>query len=160
MQVLTLLVIALAAAVDPVGAAPDTSKMNILFINIEDCNADARLLRQSDLQDPEPRPLRRTAVRFDSAYVQADLLQSLADFVPHRPASAHARRVSNNGHVMNEHLPAGTLTLPEMLKARVSIWPSSASCSTRSSTPSGNWPPSTGSRCTAAAGLERARVRS
>src|SRR4029077_16465911 len=59
----------------------------------------------------------RTAVRFDSAYCQAICCNpSRTSFLTGlRPMSTH---VFSNGDVMNEHLPAGTLTLPEMLKAR------------------------------------------
>lgn len=104
-----------AAAAAP-ASPPDTSRMNVLFIDIEDCNAGVwGCYGNSICKTPNIDRLAATGVRFDSAYCQAfccnptrtSLLTGL------RPPSTH---VLSNGDVMNEHLPAGVLTLPEMLK--------------------------------------------
>lgn len=116
----SLVLSAIVAATGAAGAtrAPDTSRMNILFINIEDCNAGVFGCYGNPVcKTPNIDRLASTAVRFDSAYCQAiccnptrtSLLTGL------RPLST---RVLSNGHVMNEHLPAGVPTLPEMLKKR------------------------------------------
>ena len=97
---------------------PDTSKMNILLIDIEDCNAGVWGCYGNPIcQTPHMDKFAASAVRFDSAYCQAlccnptrtSFLSGL------RPLTT---RVFNNGEVMSEHLPPGTITLPEMLKAK------------------------------------------
>ena len=108
----------LAGAVATASAAglPDTSKMNILLIDIEDCNAAALgCYGNSICRTPHLDRFCKTAVRFDAAYVQAVCCNpSRTSFLTGlRPATT---RVTSNGHVMDEHLPAGTLTLPELLK--------------------------------------------
>jgi len=106
-----------------VGAAgpaslPDTSKMNILFINIEDCNASVfGCYGNTICKTPNIDRLAATGVRFDSAYCQAICCNpTRTSFLTGlRPLST---RVLSNSDVMNEHLPPGVLTLPEMLKQR------------------------------------------
>ena len=108
-----------AAAVPQTKASlPDTSKMNILFIDIEDCNAGVWGCYGNPIcRTPHLDRFASTAVRFDAAYCQAICCNpTRASFLTGlRPLST---RVLGNGHVMNEHLPAGILTLPEMLKNR------------------------------------------
>ena len=107
-----------AAADASAKTLPDTAKMNILFINIEDTNATAIGCYGNPLaQTPQLDRFAATAVRFDSAYCQAICCNpTRTSFLTGlRPLST---RVLGNGDVMNEHLPAGVLTLPEMLKNR------------------------------------------
>lgn len=115
---LALSATALHAWAAPVPAMPDTTKMNVLFIDIEDCNAGVWGCYGNPIcKTPHIDRLAATGVRFDSAYCQAfccnptrtSLLTGL------RPPST---RVFANGDVMDEHLPAGVLTLPEMLRDR------------------------------------------
>lgn len=115
---LSALFAAAAGAIAAPTGLPDTSRMNVLFINIEDCNAGVwGCYGNSICKTPNIDRLAATGIRFDSAYCQAfccnptrtSLLTGL------RPPSTH---VLSNGDVMNEHLPAGVLTLPEMLKTR------------------------------------------
>lgn len=118
MHVASLLVAALTAAAPASAGLPDTSKMNILFINIEDCNAGVWGCYGNPIcKTPHIDRFASTAVRFDSAYCQAICCNpTRTSFLTGlRPLST---RVLSNGHVMNEHLPAGVLTLPEMLKQR------------------------------------------
>jgi len=99
-------------------ALPDTSKMNVLLIDIEDCNAGVWGCYGNPIcKTPNIDRFATTAVRFDSAYCQAFCCNpTRTSFLTGlRPPST---RVFSNGHVMNEHLPAGVLTLPEMLKNR------------------------------------------
>lgn len=107
-----------AAGPSPPAALPDTSKMNILFIDIEGCNAGAWGCYGNPIcKTPNVDRFASTAVRFDSAYCQAICCNpTRTSFLTGlRPLSTH---VLSNGHVMNEHLPAGIVTLPEMLKQR------------------------------------------
>lgn len=102
-----------------VGAASgaDTSKMNILLIDIEDCNAAALGCYGNPIcKTPNLDKFCQEAVRFDRAYVQAVCCNpSRTSFLTGlRPKTT---RVKGNSDVMNERLPEGTLTLPEMLKA-------------------------------------------
>lgn len=97
---------------------PDTSKMNILFINIEDCNASVfGCYGNTICKTPHIDRFAATAVRFDSAYCQAVCCNpTRTSFLTGlRPLST---RVLSNGDVMDKHLPPGVPTLPEMLKAR------------------------------------------
>lgn len=97
--------------------AADTSKMNILLIDIEDCNAAALGCYGNPIcKTPNLDAFCQTAIRFDRAYVQAVCCNpSRTSFLTGlRPKTT---RVKGNGDVMNEHLPEGTLTLPEMLKS-------------------------------------------
>ena len=115
-----LALLAMMAAASPASGAglPDTSKMNILFIDIEDCNAGVWGCYGNPIcKTPNIDRLASTAVRFDSAYCQAICCNpTRTSFLTGlRPLST---RVLGNQHVMNDHLPAGVPTLPEMLKAR------------------------------------------
>lgn len=115
------LLLALAAtglSADAGTGLPDTSKMNVLFIDVEDCNADVWGCYGNRIcKTPNMDRFAATAVRFDSAYCQAICCNpTRTSFLTGlRPLSTH---VLGNGDVMNEHLPAGVLTLPEMLKDR------------------------------------------
>ncbi len=115
-----LLAAALAAAgpEKAAGQLPDTSKMNILLLDIEDCNAGALSCYGNPIcKTPHLDRLAATGVRFDAAYVQAVCCNpSRTSFLTGlRPLTT---RVTSNAHVMNEHLPPGVVTLPEMLKAK------------------------------------------
>lgn len=115
---LAFLTLLAAAPQDTAAGLPDTSKMNILLIDIEDCNAAALGCYGNPIcKTPNLDRFCRTAVRFDAAYVQAVCCNpSRTSFLTGlRPLTT---RVTSNGHVMDEHLPPGVLTLPEMLKAR------------------------------------------
>jgi len=109
---------ATAAGEAPARRMPDTSKMNVLLIDIEDTNAGALACYGNPIcKTPNLDRLAATGVRFDAAYVQAVCCNpSRTSFLTGlRPWTT---RVTSNGHVMNEHLPPGVLTLPEMLKAK------------------------------------------
>lgn len=121
MSCATVLLTVAAAAAGPNATAaklPDTSRMNILLIDIEDCNAAALGCYGNPIcKTPNLDRLCKTAVRFDAAYVQAVCCNpSRTSFLTGlRPLTT---RVTSNGHVMNDHLPPGVLTLPELLKAK------------------------------------------
>lgn len=105
------------AAASPTGL-PDTSKMNLLFIIIEDCYAGVWGSYGNPIcQTPNMDRFARTAVQFDAAYVQAVCCNpSRTSFLTGlRPLTT---RVWGNPHVMSEKLPPGTLTLPELLKKK------------------------------------------
>src|SRR5512133_1140897 len=124
-SVLTLAAVALAAfpvAGSAAGATraglPDTSKMNVLFIITEDTNAGVwGCYGNTICKTPNMDRFSQTAVRFDSAYVQAIACNpSRSSFLSGlRPLSTG---VWNNGQVMSERLPADTRTLPELLKQK------------------------------------------
>ncbi len=100
-----------------VSGLPDTTRMNILFINIEDCNASALGCYGNPIcKTPNLDRLCASGVRFDAAYVQAIACNpSRSSFLTGlRPRTTG---ITSNGHVMDQHLPPGTLTLPEILKA-------------------------------------------
>ena len=114
---MTALPLLLALAI-PAAGLPDTSKMNILFIDIEDTNAEAIGCYGNPLpKTPNLDRFAASGVRFHAAYCQAiSCNPTRTSFLTGlRPLST---RVLSNGHVMNEHLPAGVPTLPEMLKRR------------------------------------------
>lgn len=113
-----LATVTLAAVGSAATGLPDTSKMNVLFINIEDCNASVFGSYSNPIcKTPHIDRLAATGVRFDSAYCQAFCCNpTRTSFLTGlRPPST---RVLSNADVMNERLPAGVLTLPEMLKSR------------------------------------------
>lgn len=92
--------------------------MNVLFIIIEDCYAGVwGSYGNTICKTPNMDRFARTAVRFNNAYVQAVACNpSRSSFLTGlRPLTS---RVWNNAQVMSERLPAGTLTLPELLKKR------------------------------------------
>jgi len=96
---------------------PDTSRMNIVFIDIEDCNAAALGCYGNPIcRTPNLDRLCATGVRFDAAYVQGIACNpSRTSFLTGlRPRTTG---VFSNEDVMENHLPPGTLTLPEVLKA-------------------------------------------
>ncbi len=118
MRICLLLMATLAGAVVPAAGAelPDTSRMSILFINIEDCAANVWGCYGNPIcKTPNIDRFAQSAVRFDAAYCQAICCNpTRTSFLTGlRPLSTH---VLSNGDVMNEHLPAGVPTLPEMLK--------------------------------------------
>ncbi|NLY01704.1 MAG: sulfatase-like hydrolase/transferase, partial [Rhodopirellula sp.] len=74
MQILGLFLSTFAGAAGAAADArlPDTSKMNILFINIEDCTARAWGCYGNPIcKTPNIDRLAATGVRFDAAYCQA-----------------------------------------------------------------------------------------
>ena len=106
--------------VDGLAAArmPDTTRMNILFIIAEDWSANTPgCYGNSICKTPNLDRFATSAVRFDSAYVQAICCNpSRSSFLSGlRPLTS---RVWNNSQVMSQRLPPGTVTLPELLKKR------------------------------------------
>lgn len=105
-------------AAAPGAALPDASKMNVLFILIEDCYAGVwGSYGNTICKTPNMDRFARTAVQFDAAYVQGIACNpSRSSFLTGlRPLTT---RVWNNSQVMSERLPPGTVTLPEYLKQR------------------------------------------
>ncbi len=103
--------------VGALASLPDTTRMNLLFINIEDCNAAALGCYGNPIcKTPNLDRLCAGGVRFDAAYVQAIACNpSRSSFLTGlRPRTTG---ITSNGHVMDKHLPPGTLSLPEILKA-------------------------------------------
>ena len=100
------------------GVLPDTSQMNVLFVIIEDCYAGVwGSYGNTICQTPNMDRFTQKAVRFDRAYVQAVACNpSRTSFLSGlRPVTSG---VWNNSQVMSERLPAGTRTLPELLKQK------------------------------------------
>ncbi|WP_437206288.1 sulfatase [Planctomicrobium sp. SH664] len=98
------------------GALPETGRMNVLFINIEDCNAGVfGCYGNTICKTPNIDQLARSGVRFDSAYCQAiSCNPSRSSFLTGlRPSTTG---IFNNNQVMQDVVPPGTLTLPEILK--------------------------------------------
>lgn len=97
---------------------PDTSKMNVLFIDIEDLTAESlgcygnRIVKTPVLDRFAAR-----AVRFDRCYCQAPMCNpSRTSFMTGlRPDST---RVFTNPDPMSARLPEGTLSLGEMIRRR------------------------------------------
>lgn len=95
---------------------PDTSQMNVLFLDIEDCNADVwGCYGNTICQTPNVDRLSATGVRFDRAYCQAVCCN------PSRSSFLTGLRlptagVWGNADKMDDHLPPGTVTLPELAK--------------------------------------------
>lgn len=119
-----VLVAAAAAFAAPTAAAasrtglPDTSRMNVLFVIIEDCYAGVWGSYGNPIcRTPNMDRFTQTAVRFDRAYVQGIACNpSRSSFLSGlRPLSSG---VWNNGQVMSERLPPGTKTLPELMKQK------------------------------------------
>ena len=95
---------------------PDTSKMNVLFIDIEDCTARAfGCYGNAICKTPNIDRLAATGVRFDAAHCQGVCCNpSRVSFMTGlRPSSTN---IFQNSQPIMENLPAGTLTLPEMIK--------------------------------------------
>jgi len=96
----------------------DTSKMNILFINIEDCAAKVLgSFGNTICRTPNIDRLADTGVRFIAAHCQGVCCNpSRVSFLTGlRPSSTH---VFNNGNPITECLPQGTPTLPELVKKK------------------------------------------
>lgn len=116
LNVLALSSLLFVGAGGAASAADPPAKPSILFINIEDCNAGVWGCYGNPIcKTPNIDRFAATAVRFDSAYCQAICCNpTRTSFLTGlRPPSTG---VFTNGDVMDEHLPPGTLTLPEMLK--------------------------------------------
>lgn len=99
-------------------AVPDTSKMNILFLDIEDCRADVwGCYGNSICKTPNIDRLASTSMRFDRAYCQYVCCNpSRSSFLTGlRP---HTTGVLANNHNSREHLPPGTKSLPQLIKAK------------------------------------------
>jgi arylsulfatase A-like enzyme len=103
---------------DSTTGMPQTSKMNILFIIAEDWSANTPGCYGNPIcKTPNLDRFATSALRFDSAYVQAVCCNpSRTSFLTGlRPLTS---RVWNNSQVMGQRLPSGTVTLPELLKKR------------------------------------------
>ncbi|UCD30479.1 MAG: sulfatase [Planctomycetota bacterium] len=97
---------------------PDTSKMNILFINIEDCAAKALGCYGNKIcKTPNLDRLAASSVRFETAYCQGVCCNpSRVSFLTGlRPSTT---RIFMNSHPLMEYLPPGTPTLPELIKKK------------------------------------------
>jgi uncharacterized sulfatase len=97
---------------------PDTSKMNVLFIDIEDCNASVfGCYGHPICKTPNVDRLAATGVRFDRAYCQYPCCNpSRSSFLTGlRPPSS---RVLANPHNSRKYLPPGTLSLPQLIKQK------------------------------------------
>lgn len=104
-----------SAATDSPAAAPP---MNVLFINFEDFTPNAIGCYGNPIpKTPNIDRLAAGGVRFDRAYIQYPCCNpSRTSFwTGLRPPTT---RVLSNEHVMQDRLPPGTITLPEMMKAR------------------------------------------
>ncbi|MBM4025126.1 MAG: sulfatase [Planctomycetes bacterium] len=120
---LMTLAVWLGLAAAPAGAPaaarmPETGQMNVMFIIVEDWSATTPGCYGNPIcQTPNLDRFATTAVRFDSAYVQAVCCNpSRSSFLTGlRPLTS---RVWNNSQEMDERLPPGTITLPELLKKR------------------------------------------
>jgi len=99
-------------------AMPDTSKMNILFINIEDCTAKVwGCYGNSICQTPNIDRLASSGVRFNAAHCQGVCCNpSRVSFLTGlRPSSTH---IFQNNQPIMEYLPKGMPTLPELVKTK------------------------------------------
>lgn len=97
---------------------PDTSKMNILFLDIEDCRADVwGCYGNSICKTPNVDRLAASGVRFNRAYCQYVCCNpSRSSFLTGlRP---HTTGVLSNSHNSREHLPPGTKSLPQLIKGK------------------------------------------
>lgn len=105
-----------ADAANSVVMQSDASGMNVLMVIIEDCNAGVWGSYGNPIcRTPNMDRFARTAVQFESAYVQATACNpSRSSFLTGlRPLTT---RVWANSQVMRDQIPSGTLTLPQMLK--------------------------------------------
>src|ERR1041385_8511611 len=117
---LLLLVLGSSAPVSLEGAAdlPETSRMNVLFVIVEDWSARTPGCYGNTIcKTPNMDRFSRTALRFDSAYVQGIACNpSRSSFLSGlRPLTT---QVWNNSQVMGDRLPPGTITLPELMKQK------------------------------------------
>lgn len=95
---------------------PNSSKMNVLFVIIEDTNAAAiGCYGNTICKTPNLDRFARTAVQFNSAYVQAvSCNPSRSSFLTGlRPLTSG---VWNNNQRTSEHVPPGTKALPQLMK--------------------------------------------
>jgi len=115
-SLLTIVVMWLGSMVLAAPGIPDTSKMNILFIDIEDCAAKVLGCYGNTIcKTPNIDRLAASGVRFDRAYCQGVCCNpSRVSFLTGlRPSTT---RVFMNPHPITKCLPPGTLTLPEFIK--------------------------------------------
>ena len=108
------LVLSSSAAV--AGGMPDTSQMNILFIDIEDCAARVFGCYGDPIcKTPNIDRLAATGVRFSAAHAQGVCCNpSRVSFLTGlRPSTT---RIFQNSQPITKYLPAGTPTLPELIK--------------------------------------------
>ena len=101
-----------------VAGPPDTSKMNILFLDIEDCRADVwGCYGNTICKTPNVDRLAASGIRFNRAYCQYVCCNpSRSSFLTGlRP---HTTGVLSNSHNSREHLPPGTKSLPQLIKAK------------------------------------------
>ncbi len=97
---------------------PDTSKMNILFVDIEDGAAKVWGCYGNRIcKTPNIDRLAASGVRFDGAYCQGVCCNpSRVSFLTGlRPSTS---RVFQNSQPIMEYLPPGTPTLPELIKKK------------------------------------------
>ncbi|MBM4018058.1 MAG: sulfatase [Planctomycetes bacterium] len=107
-----------AAQAAPAGAMPDTSKMNVLLIDIEDFTPNAiACYGNAIVKTPNMDRLAATGTRFDRAYIQYPCCNpSRTSFLTGlRPPTT---RVLSNEMNMSQTMPPGIKTLPELMKAR------------------------------------------
>jgi len=107
-----------AGEAGPAGLPGDTQKMNVLLIDIEDCTPNAiGCYGNKIVKTPNLDRLAATGVRFDRTYVQYPCCN------PSRTALLTGLRPPTTGVLGNEFnmaktMPAGTKTLPELMKAK------------------------------------------
>lgn len=107
-----------AAAPTPAALPAGTQKMNVLLIDIEDCTPNAiGCYGNRIVKTPNIDRLAATGVRFDRTYVQYPCCN------PTRTALLTGLRPPTTGVLGNEFnmaktMPAGTKTLPELMKAK------------------------------------------
>ncbi|MHC4172544.1 MAG: sulfatase-like hydrolase/transferase [Planctomycetota bacterium] len=109
---------ALAASIQDKAYAAETSKMNVLFIDIEDCAANVwGCYGNTICQTPNIDRLAATGVRFTAAHCQGVCCNpSRVSFLTGlRPSSTH---IFQNSQPIMEYLPEGTPTLPELVKKK------------------------------------------
>lgn len=112
----TILLIALALVGLTQVSRADTSSMNVLIIDIEDCRADVwGCFGNRICQTPNIDRLAASGVIFDRTYCQYVCCNpSRSSFLTGlRP---HSTGVLSNSDVSREKLPAGTLSLPQLVK--------------------------------------------
>jgi arylsulfatase A-like enzyme len=115
MTPLLLSVASLLASAD--ATRPDTSRMNVLLIDIEDCRADVwECYGNTICRTPNINRLAETGVVFNRAHCQYVCCNpSRSSFLTGlRP---HTTGVLSNQHVSREKLPSGTRSLPQLVKA-------------------------------------------
>ncbi len=113
----TLLLWLLTAVIGGDAASlPATQRMNVLMIDIEDCRADVwGCYGNTICQTPNIDRLAKSGIVFDRAYCQYVCCNpSRSSFLTGlRP---HTTGVLSNSDVSRQKLPAGTLSLPQLIK--------------------------------------------